>query len=125
MPQLSQYDPLDVAATDAEIRAMWLEILQMPVAANDGKVFQFDLNSERLMKKSLIGWDAASITTMDWRLNDNTEVNVTKAQLQTYFDELELNGVIRGYGVDLEFVAHKANGATKRDLVNWKASYVL
>ena len=125
MSQLPPFDPLDVAASTQEIRATWLEIMELPVAANDGKVFQYDLVSERLMKNAVTGWDTANITSMDWRLNDNTVVNIDKTGLQAYIDELELNRALRGFQVDQQYVAFKASGATKRDLINWKASYIL
>lgn len=123
MPQLQQHDPFDVPVQNAEIRTTWLEILELPVSANDGKVFQYDQTSERLMKKAIAAWDAAGLTSMDWRLEDNTIVSVDKAGLQTYSDELEINQTLRGFVVDQEYVAFKTSGATRRELMNWKAGY--
>ena len=125
MPQLSQHDPLDIAITDTEIRLEWLKVMELPVAANDGKVFQYDLVSERLMKSAILGWDVAGLITMPWRLNNNTTVTVTKAQLQVYIDELELNRTLRGFVIDGQYLAYKSSGATRRDIVIWKALHTI
>lgn len=123
MPKLQQYDPLNTPASSDEIRAAWLEIMELPVTAGDGKVFQYDLVSERLMKSAVDGWDVAGITTLNWRLNDNTTVTVDKTQLQSYIDQLEIARTLRGFVLDAEYVAFKSNGATKRELANWRKSY--
>lgn len=116
-------DPNDAPVSTAEIRATWLEVMQYPVAANDGKVFQFDRNSRELIRGAITALTATGIT-VDWRLDDNSTVTVNAAQLQAYYDELEVNQAIRGLTIDQEYTSFKQNGATVGDLKAWRASHM-
>lgn len=115
-------DPMDSPVSQEVIRSVWLEIMQMPVAANDGKVFQFDRNSKELMEGAIVAL-TASASSIDWRLKDNTTVNVDAAGLQSYYDELVLNRAIRGVTVDAEYMAFKSGGATLKQLQEWRESH--
>lgn len=116
-------DPGDAPVSTAEIRSTWLELMQYPVAANDGRVFQFDRDSRELIRGAITALTAAGIT-VDWRLDDNTTVTVNAAQLQAYYDELEVNQALRGLTLDQEYMALKANGATRGQLRAWCESHM-
>lgn len=119
-------DKATQVATRGDLRRCWLETMQVPVQAIDGKVFQFDLDSERLMQNKLIHLQVSGQTT-DWRLNDNTTVTVDYTQLKAYFDELLLLRAGRGTVIDAEYMAKKilvaAGQLSIRDLEDWKASH--
>lgn len=116
-------DPDDTPVDVSEIRATWKEIMQYPVEANDGKVFQFDRDSRELIEGAIRALTAVG-GTVDWRLDDNTTVTVNAAQLQAYYDELLVNQAVRGVTVDAEYVAYKASGATIGDLKAWRQSHM-
>ena len=115
--------PMDSWADKEIIRANWKEIMQFPVAADDGKVFDFDRDSRDLIAGAI---RALTLTggTANWRLFDNTTVTVDAAQLQSYQQQLLNNQALRGPVVDAEYLNFKANGATLRDIENWRASHL-
>lgn len=115
-------DPLDAPASDEHINSVWRELMQYPVAANDGRVFDFERDSREIMLGAI---KALTHTggTEQWRLHDNTTVEVDAAQLQTYYDELELNQALRGVQLNQEYVQLRTEGATLRDVREWRERY--
>ncbi len=120
---LLQHDPLSVPASSEEIKATWLELMQFPIVTNDGNVFQFDRNSRELMEGAVRGMHPAGLSTISWRLNDNTDINIDQSALQEYLEELKDKQAIRGFIVDQEYLTFKQSGPTRRELENWKMSH--
>lgn len=118
-------NPEDETVSTDELRVAWKEILQMPLQTADEKVFQFDLDSERLMSSAIVGLNANQASTLNWRLLDNSTISVDAAQLQSYYDELKLAQSERGFLVDAEYVAFKLNLPTRSELTAWKNGYQL
>lgn len=123
MPSLPQTDTKGVAATLDEIKAAWEQNLEAPIACDDGSVFQFALRDERIMGKTVAGLTANPLLTVEWRRLDNTTVTVNAAALSAYYNECQEKQIQRGFTVDAEYLYYKQNGATLRDLENWKAIY--
>jgi len=115
-----QFDPLNKPASLVLVQETWKSILQFPIKCDDDNIFQFDRDSKEMMEGALEGWDAAGVTTIDWRLLDNSKVTCTKVQLQAYYDELIVKRSVRGFAVDAEYLAFKTGSPTHRDLENWK-----
>jgi hypothetical protein len=114
-------DPGHAPATLDQVRQVWTDILQLPVAADDGKVFQFDRDSRELMAGAIAGLEAVG-GTVCWRLLDNSEVECDAAQLQDYYQQLVRNRALRGLAVDAEYLAFK-RGATVVELEAWREKY--
>lgn len=123
MPSLPQTDRLNVPATLDEIKAAWEANLEAPIECSDGSVFQFALRDERIMAKTTAALSVYPSMTVDWRKLDNTTVNVDGAALLSYYNECQEKQSQRGFTVDAEYLYYKANGATKRELENWKSIY--
>lgn len=115
-------DPKDAPADAIEIRKAWLGIMQYPIAADNGLVFDFDRDSRDLIRGAIAAMNATG-ANVDWRLYDNSTVTVDATQLQAYFDELIVNQAVRGLSVDAEYVDFKSAGATHGELNQWRASY--
>lgn len=115
-------DPKAATASNQVIRAAWLELMQFPIETNDGYWFQFDEESERIMRKTI---RALTLTgsTESWRLQDNTVVPVDAAGLQAYYDELEDLQALRGLQLNQEYLNFKQNGATLQEVEDWKLTY--
>lgn len=115
-------DPLARMVSAGAIKAAYLEIMQYPVAAEDGKVFDFDRDSRALMEGAITALTEAG-GSVDWRLYDNSTVSVDAAGLQVYLDQLRVNQAMRGLAVDPEYVALKVSGATVGEIKDWKLKY--
>lgn len=114
-------DPLDEPAHPDKIKETWKEILQLPLIVN-GHAFQFDRDSRELMQFAILGLQTSG-GEINWRLDDNSTISVDAVALQNYYDELSAAVALRGLAVDNEYVAFKANGATVRQLIEWRESY--
>ena len=119
------HDPFDEVASIEEIKATWKEILQMPIQAADGRVFQFDRDSKEMMDGAILYLSSNPSVVMDWRLTDNSTVSCDHASLSNYFNELEMLRAERGTLVDAEYLGYKSGSATKRELKNWKDGYIV
>lgn len=115
-------DPLDAPASDEHINSVWRELMQNPVAANDGRVFDFERDSREIMLGAIKALSHAG-GTEQWRLYDNTTVEVDAAELQAYYDELVLNQALRGVQLNQEYVQFRAEGATLREIREWRERY--
>lgn len=116
-------NPKDAIADRVLLDLSLEQILQLPLAANDGKVFQFDTKSESIMSKIVVFLKANNSLTTDWRLLDNSTVTVNGAQLEAYYNELVLAQAARGFMVDPEYIAFKNNLPTLKELGDWIQLY--
>lgn len=116
-------DPLDAPVQDKDLRDCAFSIMEYPIEANDGRVFQFDRTSKELMESQLAWMEANPTDTVDWVLLDNSVVNLTQAQLQAYYDELILAQAARVRTVFAQYQSMKGSGVTKRDIEAWKTQY--
>lgn len=123
MSLLPTRDDLAVPATTEQIKQAWKDILRMPITLSTGQSFQFDIDSEQIMKK----WAAYAAPTdiFEWRLEDNTTASVTPAQLTLIIQQCESSQVQRGIAVDPQYLLFKQNGATLRELETWKNAYTV
>lgn len=120
-----QFDPLSVPAKKSDVKRVWKEVLQLPVAASNGLVFQFDRDSRELMEFAIIGLRSMGAgAQIKWRLNDNTEIPVTAETLQSYYDDLVRVQALRGMSVDAQYMVFKKSPATMRSLKAWKDSHI-
>lgn len=116
-------EPSDAGASRESLDQALELILQLPLAAVDGKVFQFDTKSESIMSKIVVFLKANSSLTTDWRLLDNSSVTVNGAQLEAYYNELILAQATRGFMVDPQYLNYKNNGVTVAELAAWVKTY--
>lgn len=116
-------NPDDAPAGRDALIAATKYILQLPLAASDGKVFQFDTDSEAVMVKVIKYLKATPQATTDWRLLDNTAVTVDGDDLEGYYNELALAQAARLVIVDPQYLSHKNNEVTVAELAAWVKTY--
>lgn len=116
-------NPGDAPASRDALNDATKYILQLPLAASDGKVFQFDTDSEAVMIKMVKFLKANSPATTDWRLLDNTTVTVGGTSLEAYYNELALAQAARLVIVDPQYLNYKNNGVTVAELAAWVKAY--
>lgn len=116
-------DPMDEQASNAQIKDARNEILNSPIEI-DGNVFQFDRDSRDIMDAAYVGLQVTG-GTVDWRLLDNSTITLNAVQLNGYISQLRQAQAVRGFQIDQQYLAFKANGATLGDLDQWKRSYLL
>jgi hypothetical protein len=118
-----QHDPLAAPVDSKTIRQTGLELMEYPLQTSDGKVFQFDQNSERAMETQILFLNANPTAQLPWVLLDNSTVSVDGVALQAYFNELKALQAARMAVIFTEYQAFKVSGATIRDMNNWRAQY--
>lgn len=121
------HDPLaNQPASPADIKQARHTIEALPIVdAITGLAFDFDERSEKRMAGILDYWPEG-MPTIDWRLADNSTTALGLEELMAIFDRLLNQRVQRALQVYDEYRQKRETpGLTRRDLENWKATYVL
>lgn len=124
------HDPLNngTAVSDSLILIARDEIIQYPIQISTGEWYWYDPESRDMLDEVIYGLEQGLITTVAWRQVGQDSSTVTARNLTemgTLKHSMRIAAIARGAQVDAEYLLHKANGATLRDLENWKLQYVM
>jgi hypothetical protein len=125
MPQLPLHDPKALESAKPEAIKHYRDLIEaLPIKCSNGAIFDADTRSEQHIKNVIAHWDALSVTSIEWKLADNSDVVFNKEELEQCLVEIREKRVLRVTRVHKEYQTYKSNvNTTLRDLENWKQTY--
>lgn len=93
---IPKYDPLARETADAKyINSIRDQLEQSPIKI-EGHVYDADEKADKRMREVLQTWDALGLTSVDWTLADNSVVTLTKKELQSVYEQIQVARADRG-----------------------------
>jgi len=119
VPRLPKYDPLDVPASKEDINRLRDELEVAPVTVL-GHYIDFDEKSEKRMVDAIALWDELGEEVLAWTMADNSEVQLSKPQLEDILVAARIARGTRALALHQRAKQFKAQGGTLRDLQDWR-----
>ncbi len=119
MPKLAFFDLKDRPATADDINRRWRALELSPVAV-DGVLIDCDPDSERRMADAVDHWGELGVSALNWRMADNAHRELSRSQLQATLAGMRRARAVRSAKLFKEVQSLKEQGATLRQLINWK-----